>query len=174
MEPTTGRLGRIAFSHAITTGESWAARFEYSNGVFGSVFMIGEPGTTVAIGTGPRYEYSGTQPHLAVRRVARRSDEVVFLVVHETYRDSPEIVSIESLNFDTDDRPTIGLRIFLRSGAVGYVVHSLDSNSHATMDPHDGREILVDDRFAHLRTRTGSAEWMFLVEDSRLRYERKS
>ena len=170
MAPSLERLGRIALTREITTSEPWTARFAYPDGTYGSVSMIGVPGTTVAMGDGPRYEFGGTQPHLVVRRAAERTNEEVFFAVHEAYRDSPEITSIESLEFESGDRSTVGLRIALRNGAVDYVVHALESRPHTTMDPHSKRVINTNGRVTHIRTRGEAVEWMFLVEGARIRF----
>ena len=168
MKPVSRRLGRIVSKQASTTSGSWEASFNYENGVKSRVLMSGRPGTVISMGTGPRYEYGGKQDHLVVHRSAEPDQEEIFLAVHEAHKGVTVVTSIEELKFEGEGNSATGLRITLSDGAVDFLVHTLDEGpsfpEHRVVDT----DIRVSGRVAHVRTRGGRVEWMYLVQGGEL------
>ncbi|MFO0961569.1 MAG: heparinase II/III family protein [Phycisphaerales bacterium] len=167
LQPMPGTLfGNLRNLRSATTGDTWLAAFELSNGVNMLTFMAGAPQTQVVVGDGPAMRRVGSAPFVAVRR---KGPETVFAAVHHVVKGAvPRVQGIELL--PTTGAGCVALRVKV-GDRIDTVISCEEREQAHTVD---GR-IEVRARFAHLSEGAGGrGGWAYMVDGDLLRTPRGS
>lgn len=175
MRAATGSLGYINFSNMVSTGAVCSAVLDYGPTKH-KVTIVGKNGSTFYTGGAPRsITDGGCQWYFVVRRTNSISAAEDFLAVQESYTASPRVTGVSGLTFDGDSGTAIGMAVTLDNGVVDYILHTMDNGpTYAQHVAQAQSEIRLNGRAAHIRTRNGDVEWMYLVNGSSLSYGPKT
>ena len=144
------------------TDRGWTATFAYEKGGNLRTHVLPQRESRVIVGRGPAMRRDGYAHFLDVRRDASES---CFVAVHDPYERSPNVESIEAVQWD-DDPMNAGLRLRLANGCTDLVLSSPEEPPF-----HERRVagVVFAGRFAHIRFRGDQLVHAYGVDASRLK-----
>lgn len=169
LKSASDKFGSIAIKEKAETGATWYGEIAYANAKH-RFTMCGAPATTVFTGKAPQsIKDGGQQDYLFARRLTNSGADENYLVVHETYTNSPQITAVENLTFTENNSSAIGVKVTLADGRVDYIIHTLDDGPEFPKHKITAQDnITMQGKFAHIRLKGAGIEWMYLVQGKSL------
>jgi len=171
MNSTTEKFGEISIHKKKVTNSNWYGVINYSD-VKHRFIMCGEPNTTVLTGEALKsVKEGGLQDYIIARRSRSSNTDENFLVVHETYNNSPHILSVEKLTIDDNTGSAAGIKIKLDNGITDYIVHTLDEGPNFPEHIIFGKEqFALKGKYAHIRVLNDKIKWLYLLQGQKIEF----